>query len=949
MDSNKSDAVEQQQSQAFQKLDSDVQTLITQIASGNVNIEDLLIQESKATRDMISTSLASEFKALDIRTVTEAQRQRLLKSLKSEEIRKRYNDIMSPSDACFERVFASYERVCSQDPKHKAWSKFDEALNLRKSEQISEEEVDEVDRSWDIFCSWLRSNDNVFWVQGKPGSGKSTLMKFIIDSNNTTRLLESWDQNARVLSYFFWKIGSESQNSIRGLLCSLLHDILFNDNGATEGVLHQFAFSQSKDYYKEWSTEEVDEVLFSLLHTSSRFTCIFIDGLDEISDKDGFRTLMTIVERLRSCPNVKLCTSSRPETELVSKIEAMRASSLRLEDLTRPEMAVYIHNKLDRFSAQISALAFERFEAILLHKAQGVFLWLFLAIASLTNGIENGDDESTLSDRLDELPVELEDLYESMWLRLGGNNRVYRETAAKYFNCIIYGGWDSYITLAGNTSNWLANNVPTLAHLSLVTKTESQIFFPPRPQLKDLEWLSGLCRKTAGDIRTRCAGMLQIGRTSIRHREGYETKAVLSKISPLTLRVGFIHRTAHDFLVNTESGQAILNYTTGDSASLDLYTVLIKAWLYLVGLYALCNTGFVQFVQIVTRRCMILEDKGARKSTILSILSVIQDLCEAGTLTMKRNALYPVHSLQFHFGYSFASFEDKFLSHYLRSNTTDFLTSSLWDIAAQSKAIIDRRPPVKLIQRLIALGGNPHAISIPPLLHKASEMGSCMAKESTAFELFIQGVFLRSFWPGQRQFWKEFLDIIVPMAQTCQDWHQKTLLIYRYHTNHFLYIEGTRLFWDELMYSKLPPDDKWVLFEVDMRFLLLQLMSLLKDCELPSHVDKLHDIVESFEKAHVRVSHIGETRVLGKPVCYRVLAQGPFQELINNFYEPQNLTEMVVSEIVSLMDRFSDMDDSDGTSDSRLKSFEGSFVKVPYAEELDFLAKQVRGLHRVSR
>jgi hypothetical protein len=76
------------------------------------------------------------------------------------------------------------------------------------------------------------------------------------------------------------------------------------------------------------------------------------------------------------------------------------------------------------------------------------------------------------------------------------------------------------------------------------------------------------------------------------------------------------------------------------------------------------------------------------------------------------------------------------------------------------------------------------------------------------------------------------------------------------------------------------------------------------------------------------------------------LAQEPFQDLINNFHEPQNITKTAVEEAIYLMDRLNDSDNMDVAYDSRLKSFEGSFVKVPYTEELDFLAEEVRGLRR---
>ena len=41
---------------------------------------------------------------------------------------------------------------------------------------------DDATRPWDSFCSWLQADDRLYWVNGKPGSGKSTLMKFLTNS-----------------------------------------------------------------------------------------------------------------------------------------------------------------------------------------------------------------------------------------------------------------------------------------------------------------------------------------------------------------------------------------------------------------------------------------------------------------------------------------------------------------------------------------------------------------------------------------------------------------------------------------------------------------------------------------------------------------------------------------------------------------------------------------------
>jgi Cdc6-like AAA superfamily ATPase len=235
--------------------------------------------------------------------------------------------------------------------------------------------VGKIDCIWESFSSWLQSDDRLFWIQGKPGSGKSTLMKFIIENDNTKCLLSSWPPNTRIISYFLWKIGQESQNSIKGLLCCLLHDLLDGDDQMVDKVLDHFSFSGLRDFYQEWSSEEAEKVLFFLLYSGSCSTCIFIDGLDEISDKDGFESLIRVLQRIWKIPRVKVCVSSRLETGLIRRLEAAGPQKLRLHDLTRPEMTVYIQKQLAEYSeGLISTSKLQKMITLLLEKAEGVFL-----------------------------------------------------------------------------------------------------------------------------------------------------------------------------------------------------------------------------------------------------------------------------------------------------------------------------------------------------------------------------------------------------------------------------------------------------------------------------------------------------------------------------------------------------------------------------------------------
>lgn len=47
--------------------------------------------------------------------------------------------------------------------------------------------------------SWLRSSHPVFWITGKPGSGKSTLMKYLVNNPRTPLALETWSHSRRLI------------------------------------------------------------------------------------------------------------------------------------------------------------------------------------------------------------------------------------------------------------------------------------------------------------------------------------------------------------------------------------------------------------------------------------------------------------------------------------------------------------------------------------------------------------------------------------------------------------------------------------------------------------------------------------------------------------------------------------------------------------------------------
>ncbi|KAJ3960870.1 hypothetical protein N0V92_002491 [Colletotrichum tropicale] len=77
--------------------------------------------------------------------------------------------------------------------------------------------------TWANFQSWLQHDSGIYWVSGKAGSGKSTLMKMVSNDERTRRRLLDWSAGSRllILSFYFWNPGTPLQKSLAGLLRNL--------------------------------------------------------------------------------------------------------------------------------------------------------------------------------------------------------------------------------------------------------------------------------------------------------------------------------------------------------------------------------------------------------------------------------------------------------------------------------------------------------------------------------------------------------------------------------------------------------------------------------------------------------------------------------------------------------------------------------------------------------
>ena len=175
----------------FNSLDQSLRRFIERVAAGEAKLEVIIDRtrqrichvveyENRQTRTHFDNSVAD----LRVDAAETAEQMRFLDSLRWPDLNARKSMIKPPHTTTFEWVFN-----------------------------------DSIQRPWDSVTHFLGSDGPCYWIQGKPGSGKSCLMKFISENERTMHCLRQWkpEKQPIVLSFYFWLVGSPLQRTSKGL------------------------------------------------------------------------------------------------------------------------------------------------------------------------------------------------------------------------------------------------------------------------------------------------------------------------------------------------------------------------------------------------------------------------------------------------------------------------------------------------------------------------------------------------------------------------------------------------------------------------------------------------------------------------------------------------------------------------------------------------------------
>ncbi|CCD51195.1 hypothetical protein BofuT4_P085570.1 [Botrytis cinerea T4] len=270
------------------------------------------------------------------------------------------------------------------------------------------------------YTTWLKEGSGILWIKGKPGSGKSTLMEFLLrDFEKQAR-----SQKSIQLSVFLHGRGNTLQKSRLGMFRSLLHQLLLRapaTGAAFQRSFEEKLYSQGepgKDW--DWHINEIYDFFISAVEdaATTHSVNIFVDALDEADDgTDDRDTSHHIVNDFHKI-NDMLCHKKLRSTICFScrhfpVITKSQRWEIWVEKENHEDISTYI---LDELIKRLSPTEAEsqylvEWQDTIIKGAQGVFQWAALVVRMVVQYYDNGMSPREIRQMLARVPKQLGDVY----------------------------------------------------------------------------------------------------------------------------------------------------------------------------------------------------------------------------------------------------------------------------------------------------------------------------------------------------------------------------------------------------------------------------------------------------------------------------------------------------------------------------------------------------------
>jgi hypothetical protein len=254
------------------------------------------------------------------------------------------------------------------------------------------------------------------YIEGKPGSGKSTLTKYFRESLKD----KMPDAGSGIVADYFYSLrGTVKEVTHENMLRSVLHDILDQDETFFPHFQGEFRkFKNSKD--SNWPYSSLQHTLSSLAeHPIEKKVYLTIDAMDESEEEDRsniVKLLCGLCEGSGRCI-IKIFLASRPVSELRFYVHPKRHGIVKLQDENTSDISNFTVDYL-KHDLTLSNQDLEEIKAYIVKHAEGVFVWVYLIKQELLAYSRTGFRSNDIFNYLKSLPKEIKELYRHILARL---------------------------------------------------------------------------------------------------------------------------------------------------------------------------------------------------------------------------------------------------------------------------------------------------------------------------------------------------------------------------------------------------------------------------------------------------------------------------------------------------------------------------------------------------
>ncbi|QGI67476.1 hypothetical protein CEK27_011447 [Fusarium fujikuroi] len=293
------------------------------------------------------------------------------------------------------------------------------------------------------FEKWQTTSDknqHLLFVKGKPGAGKSTLMKETVRRMQQSLILHK----DRVCASFFINAGGQLlHRSPAGIYRSLLYQILPETSicnpSASRGLDQQALIQTIQESVLQSGKIRNEQQLQTLLTQTLRLMSstgtpifVFLDALDELGEVTQSHQVDFWSELVQSpdLQTLRVCLSCRhfPNISVTGCLE------LKADEYNRQDIFNYTQRRLKARIASDEAIWIKEIASRIYSLSEGVFLWVVLVIEDVLKRYNLGIGLQMLLYKVESMPSELDGLYSEI---CGSLTRKEVPVARKMFQWVL--------------------------------------------------------------------------------------------------------------------------------------------------------------------------------------------------------------------------------------------------------------------------------------------------------------------------------------------------------------------------------------------------------------------------------------------------------------------------------------------------------------------------------